>query len=97
MILGFTARQTCTCLDVTLGCVGPRMLGLVVIQFLTNLFDNFFLNTKIVKNNENPKKQEKSNLQKKKLMDKFGDLATYLPINKSFQHLHKGGGVILKH
>jgi hypothetical protein len=37
-------------------------------------------------------KFEKSNLQKKKSwVTKFGDLTTFLPINRSFQHIHKGG------
>ena len=37
-------------------------------------------------------KFEKSNLQKKKSwVTKFGDLTTFLPINSSFQHIHKGG------
>jgi hypothetical protein len=38
------------------------------------------------------KKLEKSKFAKKEVEGPIGDLATYLPINKSFQHFHKEGG-----
>ena len=43
---------------------------------------------------KNPKKIRKIKFIKKERSwgTKFGDLATFLPINRSFQHIQKGGG-----